>query len=147
MSGHEPCLLSKIIQDFFQDRAKTEKLKNSKFSSKKMVVSSKKHCFQVTCRPDRHSELVVTCLLEPSDDIGSKKVLTNQRPVCDKIDCLLFTKITKMPCRFWTLPPENGSNFQTVASIGLKLTEKICWNLLYTFLVSDRKFFKRPPHP
>ena len=37
-----------------------------------MAFSSENLIFWVTCRSDRHSKLVVTCLLEPIDDVGSK---------------------------------------------------------------------------
>ena len=111
IGGLEPCLHRKIIKDFFPVRANIESLKSLKIFRKKLAVSSKKHCFLVTCRPDRHSKLIVTCLLLPSDDIGSKKISTNQRPVFEKIDCLSCTKTTKIPCQFWTPSPENGCNF------------------------------------
>ena len=42
-----------------------------------MVISAENLIFLVTWWPDRHSKLVVTCLLEPIDDVGSK----NFRPI------------------------------------------------------------------
>ena len=147
IGGLEPCLHRKIIKDFFPVRANIESLKSLKIFRKNSTVSSKKHYFQVTCRPARLLKLIVTCLQEPNVNVGSKKISTNQRPVCEKIDYLPSTKITKMPHRFWIPPPKKRSNFQMLAPIGLKLTAKLYWNLLYTFLVSDPKIFKRPPHP
>ena len=57
---------------FLNEVANIESLKFLKILSKKMVVSAKNLIFSVTWRPDRHSKLVCTCLVEPIDDVGSK---------------------------------------------------------------------------
>ena len=65
-------LLRKIIVIFLNLVANIESLKFLKKISEKMAFSSEDLIFWVTCRSDRHSKLVVTCLLEPIDDVGSK---------------------------------------------------------------------------
>ena len=64
-------LFKKIIVIFLNWVANIESLKFLKILSKKMVVSAENLIFSVTWRPDRHSKLVVTCLLETIDDVGS----------------------------------------------------------------------------
>ena len=65
-------LFKKIIVIFLNWVANIESLKFLKILSKKMVVSAENLIFSVTWRPDRHSKLICTCLLEPIDDVGSK---------------------------------------------------------------------------
>ena len=65
-------LFKEIIVIFSNVVANIENKRFLKILSEKTGVSSKNLIFMVTCRPDRHSKLVVTCLLELPDDVGSK---------------------------------------------------------------------------
>ena len=70
-------LLEKIIVIFSNVVANMENKKILKILSKKIVVSTENLIFLVTCRPDRHFKLVVTCSPEPPDGSCSK----NFRPI------------------------------------------------------------------
>ena len=86
LEGYYDKLLEIIIKKFFNDVANIENSTFSNFLSKKIVVSSKKCIFLVSCRPDRRSKEIVTCLLELSDDVSSKSFLANQHPVLQRVD-------------------------------------------------------------
>ena len=100
-----------------------------------MVVSAENLIFLVTWRPDRHSKLVVTCLLEPIDDVGSNNFWPISAQHSRKSIVRNVQKTRKShvdfghPLRKITLTsrplPRSGSNLQGTL-IGTSSTRFLC---------------------
>ena len=147
MSEQEPCLLSKIIEDFFHGRAKFENLENSKFPPKKWLSARKNTVFRSRVGQTDTRNWLSRVFLNLLMILEAKKFWPISAQYAEKLIVYRVPKSQKWHIDFGYPLRKNALTSRCLLRSGSNSQQNYIGTYWTHFWSQIKKFSSDPPHP